>query len=189
MHRSGLLPQPRRAPWRNVSTLHDGLDWRIDLTGGYFDAGDYLKCVKYRDWSPPRPLTSHRFTHPLSCANGALRRDGAHKRTAPLSPTSPTAAPSSGRASSKPVSRSTSTKPCDGAPARLLSTPHRSSRCTGASIGSSRLTRRPITSSFRSAIQTRTTSALPLSPLVSLTDDCTATGEATQPYPSLVPLI
>jgi endoglucanase len=40
--RSGLLPWPRRALWRNNSALHDGLDWGVDLTGGYYDAGDYL---------------------------------------------------------------------------------------------------------------------------------------------------
>jgi len=43
--RLGLLSSPRRAAWRNSSALHDGLDNGLDLTGGYADAGDYLKCA------------------------------------------------------------------------------------------------------------------------------------------------
>ena len=49
---SGLLTDgPRPIPWRNDSGLKDGFDNNIDLTGGYYDAGDYLK-----------------FTFPLRCA-------------------------------------------------------------------------------------------------------------------------
>lgn len=41
---SGLLRKgPRPVPWRNDSGLQDGFDHDIDLTGGYYDAGDYLK--------------------------------------------------------------------------------------------------------------------------------------------------
>ncbi|KAG7571338.1 hypothetical protein FFLO_00690 [Filobasidium floriforme] len=39
--RSGKLPDSNRVPWRNDSVLNDGSDWGIDLSRGYFDAGDY----------------------------------------------------------------------------------------------------------------------------------------------------
>jgi endoglucanase len=29
-----------RVEWRNDSALEDGSDWGIDLTGGFYDAGD-----------------------------------------------------------------------------------------------------------------------------------------------------
>lgn len=29
-----------RVPWRNDSALQDGADWNLDLTGGWYDAGD-----------------------------------------------------------------------------------------------------------------------------------------------------
>ena len=41
--RSGHLDQgtyPNRVPWRNDSALEDGSDWGIDLSGGWYDAGD-----------------------------------------------------------------------------------------------------------------------------------------------------
>ncbi|KAJ8661935.1 hypothetical protein O0I10_002266 [Lichtheimia ornata] len=41
--RSGRLPPDNRVPWRSDSALNDGSDHKIDLTGGYYDAGDYLK--------------------------------------------------------------------------------------------------------------------------------------------------
>ncbi|KAF9923308.1 hypothetical protein FBU30_006629 [Linnemannia zychae] len=41
--RSGRLPSDQRVKWRNDSALLDGRDAGIDLTGGYYDAGDYLK--------------------------------------------------------------------------------------------------------------------------------------------------
>ncbi|KNZ73828.1 Endoglucanase E-4 [Termitomyces sp. J132] len=43
--RSGELPSTNRVPWRNSSTLNDGKDVDLDLTGGYFDAGDYIKAT------------------------------------------------------------------------------------------------------------------------------------------------
>ena len=43
---SGLLmPGPRPIAWRNDSGLEDGFDNSLDLTGGYYDAGDYLKFI------------------------------------------------------------------------------------------------------------------------------------------------
>ncbi|KAF8937973.1 hypothetical protein BGZ47_008778 [Haplosporangium gracile] len=43
--RSGRLPSDQRVKWRNDSALLDGKDAGIDLTGGYYDAGDYLKFI------------------------------------------------------------------------------------------------------------------------------------------------
>ncbi len=41
--RSGRLPSDNRVAWRGDSALHDGADSGIDLTGGYYDAGDHVK--------------------------------------------------------------------------------------------------------------------------------------------------
>ena len=41
--RSGPLPEDTRIEWRGNSALRDGADVGIDLTGGYYDAGDHVK--------------------------------------------------------------------------------------------------------------------------------------------------
>ncbi|KAI7854298.1 Six-hairpin glycosidase-like protein [Circinella umbellata] len=41
--RSGHLPSTNRVSWRGDSGLEDGNDNKVDLVGGYYDAGDYLK--------------------------------------------------------------------------------------------------------------------------------------------------
>ncbi|XP_021903946.1 endoglucanase 14-like [Carica papaya] len=41
--RSGKLPSDQRAQWRGDSALRDGGDNKIDLVGGYYDAGDNVK--------------------------------------------------------------------------------------------------------------------------------------------------
>lgn len=41
--RSGQLPANNRVPWRGHSALQDGHDVGIDLSGGYYDAGDHMK--------------------------------------------------------------------------------------------------------------------------------------------------
>jgi hypothetical protein len=41
--RSGPLPKNFRVTWRGDSGLQDGLDAGVDLTGGYYDAGDGVK--------------------------------------------------------------------------------------------------------------------------------------------------
>ncbi|WOL01907.1 hypothetical protein Cni_G10626 [Canna indica] len=41
--RSGKLPPNQRVTWRGDSALHDGNDAGVDLTGGYYDAGDNVK--------------------------------------------------------------------------------------------------------------------------------------------------
>ncbi|MEO1507113.1 MAG: glycoside hydrolase family 9 protein [Cyanobacteria bacterium J06633_23] len=41
--RSGDLPDDNRIAWRGDSALNDGADVGVDLTGGYYDAGDHVK--------------------------------------------------------------------------------------------------------------------------------------------------
>lgn len=41
--RSGPLPSDNRIEWRGDSALSDGADVGVDLTGGYYDAGDHVK--------------------------------------------------------------------------------------------------------------------------------------------------
>ncbi|PIA60759.1 hypothetical protein AQUCO_00300343v1 [Aquilegia coerulea] len=41
--RSGKLPPNQRVTWRGDSGLNDGSDNKIDLVGGYYDAGDNVK--------------------------------------------------------------------------------------------------------------------------------------------------
>ncbi|KAJ7742464.1 glycoside hydrolase family 9 protein [Mycena maculata] len=44
--RSGNLSSTNnRVPWRNSSALDDGKDVGLDLSGGYYDAGDYIKAT------------------------------------------------------------------------------------------------------------------------------------------------
>ncbi|KAJ7047503.1 glycoside hydrolase family 9 protein [Mycena alexandri] len=43
--RSGTLPANNRVPWRNSSSVNDGKDVGLDLSGGYFDAGDFIKAT------------------------------------------------------------------------------------------------------------------------------------------------
>ncbi|MGB1216783.1 MAG: glycoside hydrolase family 9 protein, partial [Saprospiraceae bacterium] len=41
--RSGTLPNDNRVNWRGDSGLEDGSDNNVDLTGGWYDAGDHVK--------------------------------------------------------------------------------------------------------------------------------------------------
>ena len=40
---AGKLPEWNRVPWRGDSVLEDGSDVGVDLSGGWFDAGDHIK--------------------------------------------------------------------------------------------------------------------------------------------------
>ena len=52
---AGPLPDWHRVPWRGDSTMLDGCNLGIDLSGGFFDAGDHLK-----------------FTYPMSFSMNVL---------------------------------------------------------------------------------------------------------------------
>ena len=41
--RAGKLPETNRVPWRGDSVMTDGCDIGVDLSGGWFDAGDHVK--------------------------------------------------------------------------------------------------------------------------------------------------
>jgi len=41
--RSGKLPKDNRVDWRGDSAMEDGKDVGVDLTGGWYDAGDHVK--------------------------------------------------------------------------------------------------------------------------------------------------
>ena len=41
--RAGKLPETNRIPWRGDSVLRDGCDIGVDLSRGWFDAGDHVK--------------------------------------------------------------------------------------------------------------------------------------------------
>lgn len=43
LQRSGVLPEQTRCNWRGDSGLTDGADNNLDLTGGWYDAGDHVK--------------------------------------------------------------------------------------------------------------------------------------------------
>ena len=43
VQRSGHLPASNRVNWRGDSALNDGADHGVDLTGGWYDAGDHVK--------------------------------------------------------------------------------------------------------------------------------------------------
>lgn len=43
LQRSGALPENTRCNWRGDSGLTDGADDGVDLTGGWYDAGDHVK--------------------------------------------------------------------------------------------------------------------------------------------------
>ncbi|CAG8725981.1 10643_t:CDS:2, partial [Funneliformis caledonium] len=48
--RSGILPPNNRVPWRHNSALDDG-ELGVDLSGGYYDAGDYMKFTLPLSWT------------------------------------------------------------------------------------------------------------------------------------------
>ncbi|KAJ9097153.1 hypothetical protein QFC21_004822 [Naganishia friedmannii] len=53
--RSGELPSTNRVSWRNTSATNDGRDYGVDLSKGYYDAGDYSKQLFPLTWAHPEP--------------------------------------------------------------------------------------------------------------------------------------
>ncbi|KAK0521711.1 hypothetical protein OC842_006693 [Tilletia horrida] len=49
--RAGKLPANYRVTWRNDSVLNDGKDVGLDLSAGYFDAGNFIKCTLPLGWA------------------------------------------------------------------------------------------------------------------------------------------
>ncbi|CAG8459133.1 8041_t:CDS:10 [Cetraspora pellucida] len=49
--RSGILPPNNRVSWRRNSAIDDGKDRGVNLTGGYYDAGDYVKFTLPLSWT------------------------------------------------------------------------------------------------------------------------------------------
>ena len=41
--RAGKLPADNRIPWRGDSAMNDGCDNNVEITGGWYDAGDHVK--------------------------------------------------------------------------------------------------------------------------------------------------
>ena len=57
---AGILPEWHRVPWRRDSCFTDGNDLGLDLSGGFFDAGDHIKfnyplsfTLQVLAWSAP----------------------------------------------------------------------------------------------------------------------------------------
>jgi endoglucanase len=50
--RSGVLPADHRVPWRNNSLVDDGEQLsNVDLSGGYYDAGNFIKATFPLSWT------------------------------------------------------------------------------------------------------------------------------------------
>ncbi|KAI6706354.1 hypothetical protein NL676_009316 [Syzygium grande] len=78
--RSGKLPPNQRVRWRGDSALKDGEDAGIDLTGGYYDAGDNVKfgfpmafTISLLSWSVVEFRAALKGKHELSHALEAVR--------------------------------------------------------------------------------------------------------------------
>lgn len=51
VQRAGKLPDDFRVSWRNDSVLNDGKDVGLDLSGGFFDAGNFIKATMPLCWT------------------------------------------------------------------------------------------------------------------------------------------
>merc|ERR1712156_172125 len=80
--RSGKLPADNRVPWRGDSAVDDGSDVGVDLSGGYYDAGDDVKfgfpaaqAMTTLAWGGVAPCSWDQFNAPgpnPQVLNGAL---------------------------------------------------------------------------------------------------------------------
>eukprot|EP00249_Psilotum_nudum_P027429 c35080_g1_i1 orf=645-2567(+) len=78
--RSGRLPSNQRVDWRADSALHDGLSQGVDLTGGYYDAGDNVKfglpmafTITMLSWSVLEYGNQMALGHQLDYALGTIK--------------------------------------------------------------------------------------------------------------------
>ncbi|HHX18448.1 MAG TPA: endoglucanase, partial [Clostridium sp.] len=67
---SGKLPDNMRTNWRGDSCLEDGSDVGLDLTGGWFDAGDHVK------FNLPMAYTATTLAWAVYEYEDALKRSG-----------------------------------------------------------------------------------------------------------------
>ena len=65
--RSGRLPSTKRVSWRNDSSVNDGSDVGLDLSGGYYDAGG---MPSISSWFALTYLLSHVRLHQVHISSG-----------------------------------------------------------------------------------------------------------------------
>ncbi len=80
LQRSGDLPENTRCNWRGDSCLKDGSDAGVDLTGGWFDAGDNVKfnlpmayTASILGWSVYEDKDAYEESHQLEYALDNIR--------------------------------------------------------------------------------------------------------------------
>ena len=80
LQRSGVLPEVTRCNWRGDSCLNDGKDAGVDLTGGWFDAGDNVKfnlpmayTASMLGWSVLEDKDAYEESNQLTYALGNIR--------------------------------------------------------------------------------------------------------------------
>ncbi|MCY7800854.1 glycoside hydrolase family 9 protein [Bacillus haynesii] len=78
--RSGRLPENSRLNWRGDSGLEDGKDVGLDLTGGWYDAGDHVKfglpmaySAAILSWSVYEYRDAHKESGQLDAALGNIK--------------------------------------------------------------------------------------------------------------------
>lgn len=65
VQRAGTLPNDFRVEWRNDTVPDDGKDVGLDLSGGFFDAGNFVKVRSVNMYSPCLTLL---YRRPFLCA-------------------------------------------------------------------------------------------------------------------------
>ena len=63
--RSGKLPATKRVSWRNDSCINDGQDVKLDLSGGYYDAGSAYQSFLSIQYSSSFSVDYIKATYPL----------------------------------------------------------------------------------------------------------------------------
>lgn len=79
IQRAGTLPDGFRVSWRNNSVPNDGSDVGLDLSGGFFDAGNYIKVSRRRrplGGMSTTPTKLHGFRPPFPFAGSSRNYRG-----------------------------------------------------------------------------------------------------------------